>query len=221
MLSRASTGNHFSPRSTGLGAQGPVSISQALSAGLAGSSSLSCELSSSAPSSAVLSAASSLGLGLQWQPQAGPSGSSPLAQASPVAAQKSQQQVTQPQQLPPHPFAAAAVQYGAARMLLGAVPPPAVATADVGVPATGCSLVLPTADEPEPAAVPLAASEQHLQGMSSTARKFLRQLSSPARLRGPQLALVSCWSRQCIHTHVQEGQVLALPLSVLHAPQQP
>lgn len=196
MLSRASSGNQLSPRSTGLGAHGPISISQALSAGLAGSSSLSCELSSSTPSSAVLSAASSLGLGLQWQAQAGPSGSGPLPQPSPVAAPKPQPNVTQPQQLPPHPFAAAAVQCGAARLLLGTVPP--VASADAGVPETGCSLVLPPAGGPAQAAAPLAIPEQHLQGKSSTARKFLRQLSSPARLREPQLALVRCWSHKRI-----------------------
>jgi hypothetical protein len=153
-------------------------------------SSSTWELSSSAPTASpiALSAASSLGLGLPWQVPIGPSGAgytTPKQQTSPLPVQKQQPQQTQPQVPPPHPFAAASVQYSAAaRVLLGGALPP-VGTADGSVQAAGCSLVLPPPGHV--AALPLPM--QHA-ATDAGARTFSRQLSSPARLRDAEVSQV-------------------------------
>lgn len=186
MLTRASAGSHLTPRSSGSAAPVPIACSGLMHG--SGSSS-NWELSSSAPTASpvALSAASSLGLGLPWQAPIGPSGAgytTPKQQMSPLPVQKQQPQLTQPQVPPPHPFAAASVQYSAARVLLGGALPH-VGTADGSVSTTGCSLVLP----PPGHATALPIPMQHAAS-DGGARKFSRHLSSPARLRDAEVSQV-------------------------------
>lgn len=168
----------------------PIALSQASSSRMPGSSSSSCELSSSAPTASpvVLSTASSFGVGLPWHlPLAGPSAGPPaplqaaaLHPASPLALRKPQPLQAQPQQLPPHPFAAAAAQFSTAGALLGVLSPPA--TGDTPAISITCCVeqrhaggLLPTVS-----LVPLCGTKPN----------FSRQLSSPARLRHTELLQV-------------------------------
>lgn len=201
-------------------------ISRTPSSRMPDSCTSSCELSTSAPTASpiVLSTASSLGLPPPWQqqhlPLAGPPPSCIAGQlfapqpSSQLVLQKPQPKQTQPQQLPPHPFAAAAVQLSSAaaaavvvaapgRALSGPLLSPtagdagrATATTTISSSTTGeqQETVVPpvrvSAPLPTPAQPVLQPSGRSSGGSGGGGQpRFGRQLSSPAWLRDAQVCV--------------------------------
>lgn len=158
-----------------------------------------CELSTSAPAGSltVLDAACRFAAG---QPCVD-------ARVPQLVVQKPQPKQTAPQQLPPHPFAAAAMQYSVSVRTLSGPLMDTRGSEDI-TPVAGCC----AGDQQdgakrvhEPPSLLIPAQRAQQQGSSDCSGRFARQLSSPAQLRG-------CVQPPQVSTHAADGVSLLFPL---------
>jgi len=178
------------PSSCSSGDPDHAAADQACCSGSGNTSASGCEISSSSAAAAFSSVAARIRKPHQpWQLH-GPAATTMFQRPCQLVLQKQQPLLPQPQQVPPHPFAAAAAQYGATTKVLS---PPLLQPqqvhdkADGGYPTTGQQDLQARGQSSAPLPIPM---QQPAPRAASSTRGFSRQLSSPARLRAAHLLQV-------------------------------